>query len=531
MSSNWWDQEAASLTKRVEARVGERAILFETGYGPSGLPHLGTFAEVARTAFVRWAFQRAFPGVPSRQLAFSDDMDGLRSVPENVPNRDAVREHLGRPLCRIPDPFGRAESFSGNMISRLREFLGAFGFDTEFLSSSQCYEAGTFDDGLQLLLEREAAVKAIVLPTLQPDTQKTWSPFLPICEQCGRYTTTVIESRPSKGTLVYACNAPFGGATGCGHTGEVSVRGGAVKVGWKVDWALRWFTLGVDYEMYGKDLIESAVVSNKIVRALGGAPPAGSFYELFLDEEGHKISKKIGNGIAFDVWREYSPDDPILFFLTKPPKKARRIGLELVGRAVDEFLSALQVPAEHAEVLEMMGAVAPGIPRPHNWRWQSDFDYGLLVGVISALGIDDPAAIRQFFLAGPTVRTQPEDRAFVEVLLDSGVRYSKALDSARKGAPLTTVPSPEDVAAVGAFAESLRDASFAEPDVLQNAAYEAGKAREIPLRHWFSVLYVALIGAAAGPRLGTLLSMLGRERALAKLQAFVDAPPLGGASS
>lgn len=522
----WWEDEAATLGKRKVQPERTRPILFETGYGPSGLPHLGTFAEVARTAFVRWAFQRQYPHVASRQLAFSDDMDGLRGVPENVPNREMLREHLAKPLSRIPDPFGEAESFSAYMISKLKDFLGNFGFDTEFMASSDAYASGQFDLGLQRLLERDEQVKQVVLPTLQPETRLTWSPFLPICERCGRFTTRVLETRPESGSILYVCDAEFGGASGCGHRGDTPVTGGRVKVGWKVDWALRWYVLGVDYEMYGKDLIESAAVSTSIVKVLGGRPPMGTFYELFLDEEGHKISKKIGNGIAFDDWLRYAPADSILYFLTKPPRKARRIGLDLVGRSVDEFIALLREPAEFAGDIEMMSAVAPQISRPHQWKWRSSFDYSLTTSLVGALGVEDPAFIQQFFAETTAIEVADADVAYNNELIRYAIEYDRALKNRRlkelglaQGQQSARALTEDERAAMGELIQSLESADFDDAEALQSLVFQAGKSRELKAKGWFAVLYVALTGNNSGPRLGTLLSMLGQERALQKLRA------------
>jgi lysyl-tRNA synthetase class 1 len=518
--AEWWHDEAALLTKRLSSRPEGRPLLFETGYGPSGLPHLGTFAEVTRTAFVRWAFRQAHGDVPARIVAFSDDMDGLRSVPENIPNRELIREHLARPLCRVPDPFGKAQSFSGHMIEKLRQFVHAIGVDAEFLASSECYGNGTFDEGLLALLRHDAEVKAIVLPTLKPETRVNWSPFLPICAQCGRYTPIVTAVHADEGKVSYACTGEFGGASGCGHTDTTLVTGGRVKVGWKIDWALRWFTLGVEYEMYGKDLIESADISSKIVRLLGAKPPAGTFYEMFLDEEGKKISKKIGNGVSLDQWRRFAPDDSIIYFLTKPPRKARRIGLELVPRSVDELLDLMKAEAtgEPSEVVRMMRETTAESQRPHDWTWRSDFNFSLLVSLVGALGVQDEDAVFAFLEAAPNVKLHPSDAAFARQLVGYALAYDReVLEPKRRAASLELEPAQH--AALGELEAKLSEASFADPEALQNLTYEVGKSHDLQLRQWFSVLYQVLTGSPSGPRLGTLLALLGQERSLGKLRA------------
>ena len=317
MSARAWPfQEARKLLERLGDRTPEKGYaLFETGYGPSGLPHIGTFGEVVRTAMVRHAFQ-VLSDVPTRLFCFSDDMDGLRKVPDNVPNEELLAEHLGKPLTAIPDPFGEYESFGAHNNARLRSFLDECGFEYEFVSSTECYRSGRFDDALRLLLERYDQVMDVMLPTLGPDRRKDYSPFLPICPRTGRVLqVAVVERNPSAGTIVYQDED--------GSRVEVPVTGGACKLQWKPDWAMRWHALEVDYEMFGKDLLSSAEISSKITKLLGGRPPAGFRYELFLDENGEKISKSRGNGLSVEEWLTYAPNGQP-FPLHVPDSPARR---------------------------------------------------------------------------------------------------------------------------------------------------------------------------------------------------------------
>ncbi len=515
---SWWKKEAALLESRV--KKGKSPILLETGYGPSGLPHLGTFAEVARTSFVRWAFQQMHPEIETRLIAFSDDMDGLRSVPENLPNKEMLTEHLGKPLSRIPDPFGEAESFSAHMIGKLKSFLEDFGFECEFLSSSECYESGQFDEGLLDLLRHDEQIKSIVLPTLKPETRKTWSPFLPICEECGRYTTRVTEIFAEEGELSYSCDQIFGGAKGCGHESRVAVTGGKVKVGWKIDWALRWMMLGIDYEMFGKDLIESADISRKICRALKRPAPVGNFYELFLDEEGRKISKKIGNGISMDDWRSFAPDDAILHFLTKPPRKARRIGPEMVGRNTDELFRLFKDNETHKELIDMLQSTAPAIQRPHGWSWESDIDFSLLVGLVGALGVESPEAVMSFLRGNDALTLTEKDEAFTEQLVKFALMYHQKVMDAKRISVDVEALSDVEKKALKTLQSQLQSADFTDAQGLQSLTYSIGKENEMELRPWFSLLYTTLTGNATGPRLGTLLQMLGQQKSTEKIQAL-----------
>src|SRR5918994_1033883 len=305
----WPFEEARKLVERVK-RTGQKEVLFETGYGPSGLPHIGTFGEVARTSMVRHAF-RVLTGdkVPTRLVAFSDDMDGLRKIPDNVPNRELLARNLNKPLTAVPDPFGTHPSFGEHNNARLRAFLDAFGFEYEFMSSTACYTSGRFDTALLTVLERYDEVMAIMLPSLREERQQTYSPFLPIHPKTGHVMQVPIdEVRREAGAIVWRDPQT-------GERFETPVTGGHAKLQWKPDWAMRWLALGIDYEMAGKDLIDSVRLSGEICRALGGMPPEGFNYELFLDEKGQKISKSRGNGLTIDEWLAYGTPESLALFM------------------------------------------------------------------------------------------------------------------------------------------------------------------------------------------------------------------------
>src|SRR6266513_1849702 len=306
----WPFEEARKVLKRLErfAAAGKPkdTVIFETGYGPSGLPHIGTFGEVARTTWVRHAFEQ-MSDVKTRLIAFSDDMDGLRKVPGNVPNQERLTANLGKPLTAVPDPFGTHDSYGAHNNARLRGFLNQFGFEYEFLSSTECYKSGRFDSALLTVLANYERVRDIVLPTLGAERRATYSPFLPICPRTGQVLQVpVVEWNAECGTIVYEDD---------GKRSETPVTGGRCKLQWKADWAMRWLALGVDYEMSGKDLISSVELSSKIRRAVGGEPPEGFNYELFLDENGERISKSRGNGLSIDEWLAYGPPESLSLFM------------------------------------------------------------------------------------------------------------------------------------------------------------------------------------------------------------------------
>ena len=331
-SNAWPFEEARKLVARLK-RAPKDEVIFETGYGPSGLPHIGTFGEVARTTMVRHAFRVLTDDkIKTRLIAFSDDMDGLRKVPDNVPNKEMLASHLGKPLSRVPDPFSNEyPSFAAHNNARLRAFLDRFGFDYEFLSSTECYTSGRFDAALLRVLERFDAVMDIMLPSLREERAQTYSPFLPISPRTGNVLQVPILERDVKaGTITY--EEP--------DTGErivTPVTGGHSKLQWKPDWAMRWVALGIDYEMAGKDLIDSVKLSGEIARALGAMPPEGFNYELFLDENGQKISKSKGNGLTIDEWLRYASPESLSLFMYREPKAAKRLYFDVIPRNVDDY--------------------------------------------------------------------------------------------------------------------------------------------------------------------------------------------------
>jgi lysyl-tRNA synthetase class 1 len=337
-SKAWPVVEATKLLERIEKAPPEKGfVLLETGYGPSGLPHIGTFAEVFRTSLVRQAFAR-MSDLPTQLFAFSDDMDGLRAVPDNIPNPVMVAQHLQRPLTSIPDPFGTAESYGAHMNQRLRTFLDGLGFDYTFMSATECYRSGRFNQMLLRLLERHEAIRKVVVPSLGPERRETYSPILPICPETGRVLQVpLIATDPGAGTITYRNEA--------GQVVEQPVVDGQAKLQWRADWAMRWAALGVDYEMYGKDLIDSVRISSQICRILGAVPPEGFSYELFLDDHGQKISKSKGNGLTVGEWLTYGTKESLKLFMFQAPRKAKRLHFDVIPRdgepsAVSRFQTA-----------------------------------------------------------------------------------------------------------------------------------------------------------------------------------------------
>jgi len=504
-SKAWPYEEARKIVKRWPdgklANDGEVApVLFETGYGPSGLPHIGTFNEVLRTTMVRHAYEE-LTGAPTRLIAFSDDMDGLRKVPDNVPNSEMLAEHLGKPLTQVPDPFGTHDSFAHHNNAMLRRFLDRFGFDYEFVSSTESYTSGAFDEALLEVLRQWDAILGVMLPTLREERRQTYSPVLPVSPTSGRVLqvpVTVVDAEA--GTIAFTDED--------GTPVTQSALGGKSKLQWKVDWAMRWVALGVDYEMAGKDLIDSTIQSGKIARILGGRPPEGFNYEMFLDEKGEKISKSKGNGLTLDQWLEYGSEESLAFFAYREPKKAKSLHLGVIPRAVDEYLQFRgNYPAQPVEqklgnpVHHIHGGRVPATVLP--------LSYGLLLNLASLPGVGDKATAWKFvqrYAPGTSPETDPE----LDTLIGLAVNYARDfVTPTLKRRP----PTAEEGAALADLDGELAKLSPDAPgDEIQNIVFEVGKRHPFEsLRHWFQALYETLLGSSQGPRMGSFIALYGLD--------------------
>lgn len=509
----WPFKEAQKIEHKIN--VAQKAgkplkheyALLETGFGPSGLPHLGTFAEVARTTWVRYAFEH-ISDRGAKLLAFSDDMDGLRKVPENMPNREMIAEYLGKPLCDIPDPFGEAESFSGYMNAKLRSFLDSFGLEYDFLASSTQYRGGVFNEGLLRILERYDAVRDLIVPTLKPENREAWSPFFPVCENCAKvYSTRVTAVHPEDGTISYACDQNFRGIESCGHTGTIPVTDGNVKVGWKVDWALRWYVFDVDYEMYGKDLIDSADLSSKIVRVLGGQPPVGFFYEMFLDENGAKISKSVGSGLTIDEWLQYGPLESLSWFIFQNPTKAKKLHFDVIPKSVDDYLDARRKfgdPETRSVNSPIWFIEHEKIKAGQDISYNSDISYSMLLNLVNVLNSDDKQIVWNYILRYD--ENAKQDFELIDDMIDRALRYYRDFILPTKEYER---PTPEAMPAVEQLLAFLETYEGSSAEELQSATYAAGKENGLALPVWFRTMYRLLLGQERGPRLGTFIHLYG----------------------
>jgi len=512
-SRAWPFEEARRLIQRLEKlKVGQgKTVIFETGYGPSGLPHIGTFGEVARTSMVRHAFEVLTEGKwKTRLICFSDDMDGMRKVPDNVPNKEMLQQHLNKPLTSVPDPFGKYESFAHHNNAMLRAFLDRFGFDYEFYSATVCYRSGRFDATLLKMLEVYDKVKEIILPTLGPERRATYSPFLPICPRTGRVLQVpTLERNPDKGTIVYLDPET------CEKV-ETAVTGGHVKCQWKADWALRWTALGVDYEMAGKDLMDSVTLSSKICRVLGGTPPEGFIYELFLDEKGQKISKSIGNGLTIDEWLTYATPESLALFMYQKPKSAKRLYFDVIPRAVDEYLQLLAAyPAQGPK--EKLDNPAWHIHAGSPPEAELPISYGLLLNLVAASNAEDKSVLWGFIRRHAPEAT-PERYPVLDQLAEYAVAYYRDFVRPTKKYRL---PDKTERHALEVLEKELGNAApDASAEDLQNIVYEVGKANGFAdrLRDWFRAIYEVLLGQSQGPRFGSFIELYGIENTRALIR-------------
>jgi len=523
-SAAWPFEEARKLVARLE-RSGKKEALFETGYGPSGLPHIGTFGEVARTSMVRHAFRVLTEDrIPTRLVAFSDDMDGLRKVPDNVPNRDMLKEHLGKPLTRVPDPFGTHESFGHHNNARLRAFLDAFGFDYTFMSATDCYTSGRFDDTLRLVAERYEEVMAIMLPSLRAERAQSYSPFLPIHPKTGVVMQVPIEEvKKDSATIVWRDPET-------GERFETPVTGGHAKLQWKPDWAMRWVALGVDYEMAGKDLIDSVRLSGQIARALGATPPEGFNYELFLDENGQKISKSKGNGLTIEEWLRYGTPESLALFMYNKPREAKRLFFDVIPRHVDDYLGFLNAygrqewkhrlgnPVWHIhagnppppETVEAAGAT--GAP--------TQLTFGMLLNLAGVANSEDPAVLWGF-IRRYAPAASPETHPRLDKLVGYAINYFR--DFVRPAKTFRPPTEAERAALLDLDNELAPLEGSTDADALQAMVYEVGR-RHFPdlsgktkspdgrpgvSQQWFSSIYQVLLGEERGPRFGSFIALYG----------------------
>ena len=495
----WPFVEARKLLKERKSIFDKKGkITLQTGYGPSGLPHIGTFAEVARTSMIVNALNN-LTDLPKEIITFSDDMDGLRKIPDNVPNIEILKKNLGKPLTNIPDPFDKFSSFGEHNNEMLKSFLNKFKFNYSFKSSSELYKSGYFNETLKLILNKYHDIMNIILPTLGKERQKTYSPFLPICPDTGKVLEIpMIEISKEKNQIIFENN---------GKKLEKSILNGNCKLQWKVDWAMRWYALDIDFEMYGKDLIESAILSNKILKTLGKKSPNGFAYELFLDEKGEKISKSKGNGITIEEWLKYASPESLSLYMYQNPQRAKKLYHEVVPKAVDEYLDCI----EKYETQEGLKKISNPVWHVHNGIPPSEkmiMSFSMLLNLVGTSNASSKELLWKFVKKYKKNIKEKENPIF-DQLVNYAIKYFNDVVKLNKK---FKKPNQEEKLALNNLAEKLRGCNESmSPEAIQTIVYSVGKENGYKenLRDWFKMIYEVIFGDENGPRLGFFISFFG----------------------
>jgi len=498
-TSSWPFVEARKLVKERQKIYEKKGrITLQTGYGPSGLPHIGTFAEVARTTMMVNAIKQIID-IPTEIITFSDDMDGLRKIPDNVPNKEILENNLHKPLTSIPDPFKKYRSFGEHNNLMLKKFLDEFKFKYTFKSSTETYKKGLFNAALLLVLEKYEQIKEIVLPTLGKERQKTYSPFLPVCPETGQVLEVpVIEIKKKEGKIIYQ--------NGDKKT-ETEVTNGKCKLQWKVDWAMRWYAFDVDYEMYGKDLIESAILSNKICKVLGKKGPNGFAYEMFLDEKGEKISKSKGNGINIEEWLKYASPESLSLYMYQNPKRAKKLYADVVPKAVDEYLTCVDKFSKQDDNQKLLNPVWH-IHKGNPPKEKSIMPFSVLLNLVGTSNATDKDVLWKFIK-----KNKKDIKVSDYPILDSLVGYAlKYFQDIVKPNKKYRKPNEKEKKALKDLVNRLKNCkNQMDPEAIQTIVYSVGKDNgyQKNLREWFKAIYEIIFGDQDGPRMGVFISFFG----------------------
>ena len=498
-TSAWPFVEAKKLLRERKSFIEKKGkITLQTGYGPSGLPHIGTFGEVARTSMMVNALKQ-LSEYPTEIITFSDDMDGLRKVPDNVPNQKLLNDNLHKPLTQVPDPFEMFASFGEHNNEMLKKFLNNFNFNYNFQSSTALYKSGYFNPTLKIILENYEGIMNIIIPTLGKERQQTYSPFLPICPETGHVLEIpVIEIDKEKSKIIFDNK---------GNKLEASILDGNCKLQWKVDWAMRWYALDIDFEMYGKDLIESAILSTKIINLLGKKNPSGFAYELFLDEKGEKISKSKGNGITIDQWLEYASPESLSLYMYQNPKRAKKLYKEIVPKAVDEYLDCIEKSKKQNELQLLMNPVW----HVHNGKIPKEemiMTFSMLLNLVETSNADSKDLLWKF-----VKKYKPDISETNFPIFDALVGYAiKYFNDVIKAQKKYKTPNESEKKALEALVKTLEKCTDEmSPEDIQTLIYSTGKENGYAdnLRDWFKLIYEVVFGDENGPRMGFFISFFG----------------------
>tara|TARA_B110000438_G_scaffold293172_1_gene332580 strand:+ start:2927 stop:4489 length:1563 start_codon:yes stop_codon:yes gene_type:complete len=510
-SSSWPFIEARKLIKERQKIFEKKGkITLQTGYGPSGLPHIGTFGEVARTTMVVNAIKQII-NIPTEIITFSDDMDGLRKVPDNIPNKEILEKSLHKPLTNIPDPFKKFKSFGEHNNEMLKNFLDEFKFEYKFKSSTETYKNGLFNSSLILVLEKYEQIMEIILPTLGKERKKTYSPFLPICPETGQVLEVpIIEIKKEEGKIVYKKGD---------KKVETEIINGKCKLQWKVDWAMRWYAFDVDYEMYGKDLIESAILSSKICKILGKKNPSGFAYEMFLDEKGEKISKSKGNGITIEQWLKYASPESLSLYMYQNPKRAKKLYADVVPKAVDEYLSCIDKfdkQDNKSKILNPVWHIHNGNPP----KEKSIMPFSVLLNLVGTSNATDKEVLWKFIQ-----KYKKDIKVSEHPILNSLVKYAlKYFQDIVKPKKIYRKPNEKEKKALKNLIEKLKNCNGQmEPEAIQTIIYSVGKENgyQENLREWFKAIYEIIFGDENGPRMGFFISFFGVKESIELINKYI----------
>jgi len=498
-TSAWPFVEAKKLLRERKSIIEKKGkITLQTGYGPSGLPHIGTFGEVARTSMMVNALKH-LTDLPTEILTFSDDMDGLRKVPENVPNKELLEENLHKPLTQVPDPFKKFKSFGEHNNEMLKDFLNNFKFIYNFKSSTKLYKSGFFNPSLEVILKNYEGIMNIILPTLGKERQKTYSPFLPICPETGQVLEIPVKEINEKKSIIIFDNK--------GKDLESSVLDGNCKLQWKVDWAMRWYALDIDFEMYGKDLIESAILSSKIIKLIGKTNPSGFAYELFLDEKGEKISKSKGNGITIDQWLQYASPESLSLYMYQNPKRAKKLYNEIVPKAVDEYLDSIE-KAKNQDELQLLMNPAWHVHNSTVPQENIIMSFSMLLNLVETSNADNKELLWKF-VKKYKENISEKDHPIFDNLVDYAIKYFNDIIKAKKK---YKTPNLEEKKALESLVKTLETCNDKmTPEDIQTLIYSTGKENGYAenLRDWFKLIYQVVFGDENGPRMGFFISFFG----------------------
>ncbi|MDC1254495.1 lysine--tRNA ligase [Pelagibacteraceae bacterium] len=495
----WPFVEAKKMLRERKSFIDKKGkIILQTGYGPSGLPHIGTFGEVARTSMMVNALKQ-LTDIPTEIITFSDDMDGLRKAPENVPNQELLNNNLHKPLTQVPDPFEKFASFGEHNNEMLQDFLNKFNFEYNFKSSSVLYKSGFFNSTLQIILENYQGIMDIILPTLGKERQRTYSPFLPICPNTGKVLEIpVLEILKDKSKIIFDNN---------GEKLEISILDGNCKLQWKVDWAMRWYALDIDFEMYGKDLIESAILSSRIVKLIGKTNPSGFAYELFLDEKGEKISKSKGNGITIDQWLEYASPESLSLYMYQNPKRAKKLYKEIVPKTVDEYLELIEKAKKQNELQLLMNPVW----HVHNGKIPKEdtiMSFSMLLNLVETSNADSKELLWKFVKKYKKDISE-KDHPIFDNLIGYAIKYFNDVIKIQKKYKKANDSEKKALEALIKTLDECNDKML--PEDIQTLIYSTGKDNGYSenLRDWFKLIYEVVFGDENGPRMGFFISFFG----------------------